>query len=612
MLSLQELKLAYGSKVLFEKANLNLYKNQRVGLVGQNGTGKTSLFKMLLGKISPDSGDYNLTKDITIGYVEQEIHDVDQLLVDYVLSVHPLIIGEHTDLPEYYKLQPQVEKMLKSLGFEEEELYLPLSNFSGGWQMRASLARALFTPSDMLLLDEPTNHLDVETVIWLEDWLKAYTGLAVIISHDREFLDSVATHIVAISGKQLILYTGNYSTYQNTKYMQYEQQMKQIEKSRDKIAHLQKFVDRFKAKASLAKQAQSKMKMIEKIKVSDALPRDLEFKIDFMEPEYSVDKLISIAHADFGYGDNVLISDVHFEVFQDSRIGLLGRNGVGKSTLIKGILTNKTKLNGIIDINSKIKIGYFAQNTVDGLDLNDTPLSYFIRNNPDKKENELRAYLGKYGFAGDKAHERIKVFSGGEKARLTIANIIYQKPNLLFLDEPTNHLDMNMREELASAIGQFNGGVVIVSHDKFLLQSIVDEFYLIYNHKLTKFDGDLEDYHKFLLQDNINQKARTKSSNAKKPKDNLDTTPTTLKINTKPDNITNTIKLAHDMKIIEDKIAKTNTIIIECVDKIANIDMNDNSKHKEYEICSNMYTEATTELELLENKWLQLQQKLER
>lgn len=597
MLILKNLKLAYGSKVLFEDANLSLYKDQRVGLVGQNGAGKTTLFKMLLGQIGQDSGEYKLGNDILIGYVEQEIGDSGQLLVEYVLSVHPLIIEQHVDMPEYYRLQPAAEKLLIDLGFKSEELYLPLSSFSGGWQMRANLAKALFIPSDLLLLDEPTNHLDVETVIWLEDWLKRYSGLALIISHDREFLDNVTTHTVAISSKRLTLYGGNYSTYENTRYLQLEQHDKLTAKNQEKIDHLQNFVDRFKAKASLAKQAQSKMKMIEKLKVTESLPKDIQFSINFLEPEYVVDKLIGVENASFGYIDKILLNNVKFDIFQNSRIGLLGRNGIGKSTLIKGLIDESTKLAGFIHCDSKIKIGYFAQNTVDQLDLNDSPLSFFIRNNKHKKESELRGYLGKYGFSGDKINEKIGCFSGGEKARLTMANIIYQRPNLLFLDEPTNHLDMHMREELAEAIQNYNGGVVIVSHDKFLLQSIVDEFYLIKNSNLVKFNGDLEDYHNMLLVSEANVVKKIKAHN--KTKDTAISKPA------------KSVKVSSKIKQIEDMMHKVSQLVKELSIKLSSLDSSNVANLKLFTELTAQYNLNQVKLDELEGQWLALNDDVE-
>jgi len=596
MLSLKNLKLAYGSKVLFENVNVNLYKGQKVGLIGQNGAGKTSLFKLLLGKLKEDAGEYNLSNDTLVSYVEQEIEDDTLPLVDYVLSVHPLIINEQNDLPEYYRLQPMAEKLLVNLGFKESELYQPLKHFSGGWQMRANLAKALFMPSDLLLLDEPTNHLDVETVIWFEDWLQSYTGLLIVISHDREFLDNVTTATLAIVGGAVTLYSGNYSTYENTKYLEYERHTKMVEKSSKKIARLQLFVDKFKAKASKAKQAQSKMKMIEKLRVTESLPRDIEFSIEFAEPEYNVNKLIGVENASFGYGQNKLITQVNFDIFQNGRIGLLGRNGIGKSTLIKGLITGDTRLEGIVTTNSKIKIGYFSQNTVDGLDIEDTPLNFFMRNNKHSKDSELRAYLGRYGFASDKINQKIKIFSGGEKARLVIADIIYKRPNILFLDEPTNHLDMHMREELASAIQTFNGAVVIVSHDKFLLQSIVDEFYIIKDHRLVKFAGDLEDYHQLLLKEDT-------TAAPKKPR--------VVKTTTVAVAAPNKVKIDHELKQLEQKIAQINLHLTDYTNKMLHLDVNDKEQYGSYQEYSKKYVDYSAKLAQLEEQWLALQAKLE-
>ncbi len=586
MLSIKNLQLAYGSNVLLKNASVQLYKGQIVGITGQNGTGKTSLFKLILGKLQPEAGDYSLTNNSLIAYVEQEIHGQDELLVDYVLSVHPLVIEDHSDLPEYYQLRPRAEKLLMNLGFELDELYLPLKQFSGGWQMRVNLAKALFLPSDLLLLDEPTNHLDIETVMWLEDWLKQYRGLALIISHDREFLDNVTTHTLALSAKDLTLYTGNYTTFEKTRTQQIMEQQQMQAKTKAKLDHLQSFVDRFSA-GTRAKQAQSRAKMIEKLQVAAIMPKDVEFNIRFLEPQYNVDKLLSIHEADIGYVDKPLINQVKLDIFQDSKIGLLGKNGVGKSTFIKALIDKSTLLNGYVDVNSKIKIGYFAQNTVDALDSNDTPLSYLSRHHKEKKEQELRSFLGGYGFMGDKVKEQVATFSGGEKARLTIAGIILDRPNILFLDEPTNHLDMQMREELANSIQDFNGAVIIVSHDKFLLQSIVDEFYLINNNELKPFNGDLDDYHEFLLA--------------------KDTTPSIKAVKTPPVKAIsvnkNPIKIKSDMLKTEEHIARTNKKIAEFEEQISALGSSNNIPEKlltDYEM-------AKIKLSEFESKWLELQ-----
>lgn len=603
MLILKNLQLAYGRNVLIENANLQLYYGQRVGIVGQNGVGKTSLFKLIMGKLLPEAGDYSLSNDVIIAHVEQEIVNQEQSIIEYVLSIHPLIIQEHTDLPEYYQLKPRAEKLLLNLGFKLNELELSVKEFSGGWQMRANLAKALFVPSDILLLDEPTNHLDLETVLWLEDWLKKYQGLALIISHDREFLDNVATHIALISNKTLTLYTGNYSVYENTRYMQLAQQQQIRAKTQAKVAHLQSFVDRFKAKASKAKQAQSRVKMIEKLQVSQAIHKDIEFSIEFLEPEYKVDKLLSISDGVIGYENKILLEDVKLDIFQDSRIGLLGKNGIGKSTLIKAMINGSTLLNGELIIDKKIKIGYFAQHTVDQLDLLDTPFTWLAREHKDKKENELRSFLGRYGFSGDKIKEQIGNFSGGEKARLTIANIILSRPNILFLDEPTNHLDMQMREEIASSIQDFSGAVVIVSHDKFLLQSVVDEFYLLDKQHLNKFNGDLEEYHKMLLAESSEQKtAKVKKESNQKIVNALSkvdfSSKNIIKIKIEID------KIEKEIAILQDKINKAETIM-------GTSDCKSPNEIIEFERISKEYNSNKLILDELESKWLSLQAEIE-
>lgn len=592
MLTIKNLQLAYGKNTLLNNANVQLYKGQTVGLIGQNGAGKTSLFKLILGQIVPEAGDFSLTNDTLIAYVEQEIHNQEELLVEYVLNVHPLIIHDHSDLPEYYQLRPGAEKLLMNLGFAIEELYLPIGHFSGGWQMRANLAKALFIPSDLLLLDEPTNHLDIETVMWLEDWLQEYQGLAIIISHDREFLDNVTSHTLAISGKTLTLYTGNYTVFENTRYQQIQQQQQMHAKTTAKLAHLQGFVDRFRA-GTKAKQAQSRVKMIEKLQVAAAIPKDIEFSIQFLEPEYTVNKLLSIHEANIGYPDKLLINQAKLDIFQESKIGLLGKNGVGKSTFIKALLDKSTLLNGTIEINSKIKIGYFAQNTVDQLELTDTPLSFLSRQHKTKKEQELRSFLGGYGFVGDKVKEKIATFSGGEKARLTIASIILNRPNILFLDEPTNHLDMQMREELANSIQDFNGAVIIVSHDKFLLQSIVDEFYLIDNHQLAPFSGNLDDYHEFLL---------TKTS-----KDKPKAEPKLIK--QKP-TLKNPLKIQSDMQKTEEQIIRITSKIEELEKLIGSLDMTLSDNATLLNKFTADYNSAKTKLGVLENQWLELETQL--
>lgn len=517
MLNIKNLSLAYGPKVLIEEANIQLYKGQITGLVGQNGTGKTSIFKLILGENQPESGDCELPADTLISYIEQEIENVTQELIEYVLMAHNIYAEDHSDLPEYYQLRPNAEKLLMNLGFKLEELNQPLREFSGGWQMRANLAKALFCPSDLLLLDEPTNHLDIETVLWLETWLKRYQGLAIIISHDREFLDNVTNQTVHVANKQLTLYGGNYSTFERTRAEQEMQQQKNAARTQAKIAHLQSFVDRFKAKASKAKQAQSRMKMIDKLQYSPTLNSNRSYSIEFFSPEYSSDNLLSLIDAKIGYPDKTLIENVKLQIFAKDRIGLLGKNGKGKTSLIKAIIEQTSLLAGSVEMNPKIKIGYFAQQTIDMLNTNDTPFSLISSTDKRLNQQEVYNFLGRFGFDAETSKKNVEKFSGGEKARLILASIILTKPNILFLDEPTNHLDMTMREQLAISLQDFEGAVILVSHDKFLLQSVVEDFYLIEDNRLQAFKGSLDDYQDYLLAQDPSDNLAKKTAKAKAP-----------------------------------------------------------------------------------------------
>ncbi|HLX53039.1 MAG TPA: ATP-binding cassette domain-containing protein, partial [Aquella sp.] len=434
-----------------------------------------------------------------------------------------------------------------------------------------------------------------ETVIWLEDWLKKYSGLLIIISHDREFLDNVTNHTLSLSNQRLTLYTGNYSVFERTRAEQLIQHQQVQAKNIAKVQHLQKFVDRFSA-GTRAKQAQSRVKMIEKIQIAKNIPKDIEYDIEFLEPEYQVDKLISISDATIGYPGKTLINNAKLDIFQNSRIGLLGRNGIGKSTLIKTFIDGSTLQNGLREINPKVKIGYFAQHTVDGISLTDSPLSLFAREHKNKREQELRGYLGSYGFVGDKVHESIKNFSGGEKARLTIANIILHRPNIIFLDEPTNHLDMQMREELASSIQDFNGAVVIVSHDKFLLQSVVDEFYLIDGGHLKPFNGDLEEYHQFLLSKEATVTTKNKATS-------------TQKAEAKQSTGKNIIRLQSDLANLEQKMERLETQIKLFEEQMAELATKpDGTMLNEV---TSKYNQAKQKLDEMEGKWLEIHHAIE-
>lgn len=517
--------MSFGPKTLFKNVNLQLNPGQICGLVGKNGTGKTTLFKIIMGLIHSEQGDCSLPNNCLISYIEQEVENHSQELIEYVLLSNHIYSNNEDYLPEYYQLRPNAEKLLTNLGFKQEELTLSLNQFSGGWQMRANLAKALFSPSDILLLDEPTNHLDIETVMWLEDWLKSYRGLALIISHDREFLDNVTNYTINIANREIKLYSGNYSTYERTRYEHEQQTLKAQEKSLARIAHLQSFVDRFKAKASKAKQAQSRVKMIEKLQFSQSNFHDKSYSIEFFTPEYNSNLILSLLNAEIGYPSKSLIKSAKLQIFNGDRIGILGKNGQGKTTLIKSITNSLPLINGTLEINPKIKIGYFAQQMVEALSDTTTPYSLIFEQNRNLREQEILNYLGRYGFDAKSSRSDISKFSGGEKARLILAAIILTKPNIIFLDEPTNHLDIDMREELVAALNDFSGAVVLVSHDKFFLQSIVDNYYLIADGKFSRFDGDLEDYHQYLnclTQASQSQPVPKNTMQGKKPKNKIE------------------------------------------------------------------------------------------
>ena len=592
MLNIKNLTLAYGPKVLIEEATVQLYKGQIVGLVGQNGVGKTSIFKLILGQNQAESGECDIPADLLISYIEQEIENVEQDLIEYVLLANNIYAEEHFDLPEYYQLRPNAEKLLMNLGFKLEELTKPLREFSGGWQMRANLAKALFSPSDLLLLDEPTNHLDIETVLWLETWLKRYQGLALIISHDREFLDNVTNNTLHIANKQLTLYGGNYSTFERTRAEQEMQQQKNAARTQAKIAHLQSFVDRFKAKASKAKQAQSRMKMIDKLQYSPTINSNRSYSIEFFAPEYSSDNLLTLIDGTIGYPGKVLIDKVGLQIFANDRIGLLGKNGKGKTSLIKAIIEQSSLLAGEIDMNPKIKIGYFAQQTIDMLNPNDTPYSLISSTDKRLNQQEIFNYLGRFGFDATAAKKNVEKFSGGEKARLILASIILTKPNILFLDEPTNHLDMTMREQLAISLQDFEGAVILVSHDKFLLQSVVEDFYLIEDQQLQPFKGSLDDYQDYLLKQESSAPMSKKAAKAAAEADSF-------KLGT---------QLRHEVTQIERNIAKLNKQIEKLNQNLLDpVIAADGKKLHEFTARLN---KAQQEVAVDEEKWLALQDDL--
>ncbi len=520
MIRLQNLTLQRGPQRLLEGAELTLHPGQKVGLVGANGAGKSSLFALLLGEFTPDGGDCQIPPDWRIAHMRQEVDTLDRLAVDYVLdgdaelrrvqaALHAAEAAHdgtalarlHVELDnaDGYTADARARKLLAGLGFANEQMDLPVSSFSGGWRMRLNLAQALMCPSDLLLLDEPTNHLDLDAILWLEAWLKGYPGTLMLISHDRDFLDEVVGHVVHVEQRKLTLYRGGYSAFERARAERLAQQQQAFEKQQAQREHMEDFIRRFKAKASKARQAQSRIKALERLEELAPAHIDSPFDFAFREADKVSSPLLDLAEGSLGYAEKQVLSQVKLQLVPGARIGLLGPNGAGKSTLIKTLANELQPLGGRLQRGENLVIGYFAQHQLDALDAKASPLLHLQRIAPGEREQVLRDFLGGFDFRGNRCDEPVLRFSGGEKARLALALIAWGKPNLLLLDEPTNHLDLEMRLALTLALQDFEGAVMVVSHDRHLLKSTTDEFLLVADGRVVAFDGDLEDYARWLI-----------------------------------------------------------------------------------------------------------------
>lgn len=518
MITLKHISLLRGGKVLLEQADLTIFKQQKIGIIGQNGCGKSSLFKLLLGQLPLDNGELEIPKNLRIAHMAQEVASTESNALDYVLDGHQqlrqleqclkqaLADDDHQQQAECYgemetihayQLPSQAEQLLHGLGFEQSQLQNPVKSFSGGWRIRLNLAQALMSDADLLLLDEPTNHLDLDATIWLENYLKRYSGSLLLISHDRDFLDQVVSHIAHFERQKIISYTGNYSQFERQKAERLAQQQQAHEQQQAQIAHIESFIRRFKAKASKAKQAQSRVKELERMQRIAPAHIDSPFSFSFPAAEKFSSPLLSLKQANLGY-KNPVLKNVNLSLLPGSRIALLGPNGAGKSTLIKSIVADLPMLNGERTCGEHLQIGYFAQHQLEALDADASPFLHIQRLSPQASEQSIRNYLGSFDFRGDKAFEAISNFSGGEKARVALAIITWQKPNVLLMDEPTNHLDLEMRQALTLALQDYQGALLLVSHDRHLLKNTVDEFYLIADGQVSEFDGDLLAYEQWL------------------------------------------------------------------------------------------------------------------
>ena len=521
MISLNEVHLQRGGKTLLNKANLLVHAEQRAGIIGANGCGKSSIFQLLLGGLTSDEGDVFVPKQLRVSHMAQEVAHSDRTALDYVLDGDDQLRAVEQNIRKaeesgddmalataYAKLDAihghsapsRAQQLLHGLGFTTADERSPVKSFSGGWRIRLNLAQALMCPSDVLLLDEPTNHLDLDATLWLEQWLQRYRGTILLISHDRDFLDSVTTHIAHIERQGIHYYRGNYSAYELQRAERLAQQQAMFVKQQAQREQMQRFVDRFRAKATKAKQAQSRIKALSRMEDIAPAHIDSPFNFHFLVAAKESSQLLSFEAVSMGYDETAVLKNVNLSILAGSRIGLLGPNGAGKSTLIKSMVGELSLIAGEKTEGTHLKIGYFAQHQLEALDLNASPILHLQRLSPRATEQSMRTFLGGFNFHGDMATSSIRPFSGGEKARLALAIVAWEKPNLLIMDEPTNHLDLEMRHALTVALQGFTGALILVSHDRHLLRNTVDQFMLVAHQKVVPFEGDLDDYQSWLAQ----------------------------------------------------------------------------------------------------------------
>lgn len=627
MISLNNARLMRGEHVLLESASLTLHKGQKAGIIGRNGSGKTSLFACLTGQIGLDAGDIQMPDDLRCAWMKQETAGSSRSALDHVIDgderfreIEALlqkaeddhdghaIARLHAELDKIdgYSITVRAEQLLAGLGFNTESFANPVSSFSGGWRVRLNLATALMAPSDLLLLDEPTNHLDLEATIWLEQWLIRYPGTLMLISHDRSFLDKVIDHVISFEYKNLFLYRGNFTSYEIQRAERMAQQQAALEKQQRRKAEIEDFVRRFRAKASKARQAQSRLKELQRMQDIAPAHIDSPFRFEFFLPEKSSDDLMSIKKAEVGFTEP-LIKNVSLKLHGNSRIGLLGFNGAGKSTLLKTIAAQLTFLSGDIVSSKHLKVGYFAQHQVDVMDMQASPMLMMQRLDPKIREQEVRNFLGGFDFRGDRVSEPIHNFSGGEKARLALALIVWQKPNLLLLDEPTNHLDLEMRHALTVALQGFEGALVLVSHDRHLMSNTVDEFYTVHRGQLSAFDGDLDDYARW-LQDPDDLR-NTSTGKDIKPS-SVSTSPAVVTIDKKDQRKQAAAQreqlapLRREIRILEQKMEKLGTELAALEDKLGDATLYEDKRRNDLTELLRQQGYCKAELNQCEENWL--------
>ncbi|WEJ63694.1 ATP-binding cassette domain-containing protein [Thiomicrorhabdus lithotrophica] len=628
MLTLQNLSIRAGVKPLLDSATLTVHPGQKIGLIGQNGVGKTTLFKTILNEVPVESGHLGIPVNWLIGCVEQEVakHDInaleyvtygDTLYAEVTENVkqaessndNDALVKAYDALDKIsgYMVPNKAKQLLYGLGFSDSDFSKNLSEFSGGWQVRLKLARALMQRADLLLLDEPTNHLDIEAVAWLEQWLKSYEGAVLIISHDRDFLDQVVQGIAHIHNQKIYYYSGNFAAFERQRNEQLMQQQALHDKQKQQMQHLKSFIERFKAKASKAKQAQSRVKALERMEEVAAVQAMNPFLFKFLSPDHQPDPMMTIQDLCFSYPDKKILDSVDLVLRAGDRIGLVGVNGSGKTTLLKQLVGELKPQSGKVIVSKGVKVGYFAQHQIDSLNFDQSPLQHMLAQENTPSDQEGRDFLGKFGFSNAQCLESIKSFSGGEKARLALALIVYQKPNLIILDEPTNHLDMETRDALDMAIQEFSGAVILVTHDKHLLASISDQFWWVHNGKVTLYNGDLDGY----LQEQL------KAIKAHQQEHKV-TRPGQTKKELRQQNaqqrkaIEGKIKpYQKELKVIEKKMEKLQSDLAGYHLMMEDESLYDASNKGKLEECLKLQASCSQDLEDLEMRWLELEELIE-
>ena len=637
MIRLQQLSLMRGTKPLFENTDLTLNPGDKIGLIGANGAGKSTLFAMLRDELHPDQGDIDFPRSWRVAHVAQETPALERPAIDYAIDGDTSLRKLEKELAEVeamhdredaghrmgelyglladadaYTVRSRGEQLLAGLGFSQDQMTQPVSSFSGGWRMRLNLAQALMCPSDLLLLDEPTNHLDLDAIIWLEEWLKRYTGTLIVISHDRDFLDGVVNVIVHIDERKLKRYSGNYSSFERQRAAQIVLAQGMLEKQQRKQAHLQSYIDRFKAQATKARQAQSRIKALARMEEIAPLRAAAEFSFEFREPLRAPNPLLTLDDVAIGYRsdestEKQIAASINFSLQTGQRIGLLGVNGAGKSTFIKTIAGELPALHGVSSFGKGLVIGYFAQHQLEMLRDDESPLWHMVRIAPTTREQELRNFLGSFNFPGAMVTSPIRPFSGGEKARLALALIVWQRPNLLLLDEPTNHLDLETREALTDALAQFEGTLILVSHDRHLLRATTDQFLIVSDGSLTAFDGDLDDYKEWLFK----TKLSAKTSSTIEPMGTVKTPVVVAKPKLAAINPAKRKPIEARIKRLEEQMNRLNEQKTLLDTRLAEPNLYEHARKDELRALQEEQATCSRDLAALETEWLEQQESLE-